>query len=287
MNVVIKKDYQEDDVLRKSFNELAEKTFGLNFENWYRDGYWTSRYVPYSVISDNKVISNISVNRMDFEYNNEIRHYIQLGTVMTEKEYRKQGYSRRIMEVILKEYAQYDGIYLYANDNVLEFYPRFGFIAAKEYQYYTTVKLTGERKVEQVPMKTKKDWEYFLEEKRKRNSLGLAAMKNDGLLMFYLTQFMQDNVFYIAKLDAYVIAEVKEDTLGLFDIFAKGQISVRDVWEEFGKEIKKVIFSFTPQDTTGLIRFEVPVENNTFFILGNKLKTDMREINSFPELSHA
>ena len=35
------KHYREDAALRKSFNELAEATFGLNFENWYRMGYWT------------------------------------------------------------------------------------------------------------------------------------------------------------------------------------------------------------------------------------------------------
>ncbi len=287
MDSIIKKGYQKEDVLRKSFNDLAVKTFGLNFENWYRNGYWTPKYIPYSVISDNKVIANISVNIMDFKYHKENRRYIQLGTVMTDEEYRKQGFSKMLMEIILKEYAEYDGVFLYANDSVLDFYPKFGFTPIKEYRYFTDTRCMGERNVKRVPMKSKKDWDYFLCEKNKRTSLGMAALDNDGLMMFYLTQFMQENVFYIEKLDAYVIAEIKEDTLVLFDVFAGGQIAMRNIWEEFGKEIKKVLFSFTPQEVNGLTRFEVPTENNTFFILGNKIKTDMRKIESLPELSHA
>ena len=31
---------KEQASVRKSFNELADKTFGLSFENWYRLGYW-------------------------------------------------------------------------------------------------------------------------------------------------------------------------------------------------------------------------------------------------------
>lgn len=28
--------YRDDELLRRSFNELAEKTFGINFEEWYQ-----------------------------------------------------------------------------------------------------------------------------------------------------------------------------------------------------------------------------------------------------------
>ena len=32
------KNYKDNAKLRASFNHLAEKTFGLNFENWYQNG---------------------------------------------------------------------------------------------------------------------------------------------------------------------------------------------------------------------------------------------------------
>ena len=34
------KNYKDNDALRKSFNELAMKTFDISFEDWYQNGYW-------------------------------------------------------------------------------------------------------------------------------------------------------------------------------------------------------------------------------------------------------
>lgn len=42
---------------------------------------------------------------------------------------------RKLIEEVLKDWENNcDGIYLYANDTVLDFYPKFGFEKAKEYQ---------------------------------------------------------------------------------------------------------------------------------------------------------
>ena len=46
-NFHIEKNYRNNDALRASFNRLAEKTFGLNFENWYQNGFWQDNYIPY------------------------------------------------------------------------------------------------------------------------------------------------------------------------------------------------------------------------------------------------
>lgn len=47
-----KRDYKENEKLRQSFNALAERTFGLNFEDWYQNGYWRENYIPYSMVCD-------------------------------------------------------------------------------------------------------------------------------------------------------------------------------------------------------------------------------------------
>ena len=41
---------KEQASVRKSFNELADKTFGLSFENWYRLGYWRDAYIPHVLL---------------------------------------------------------------------------------------------------------------------------------------------------------------------------------------------------------------------------------------------
>lgn len=55
---------------------------------------------------------------------------------MTAPAYRNRGLSRRLMEAVLSDWrTQCDGIYLYANDTVLDFYPKFGFLKAEEYGF--------------------------------------------------------------------------------------------------------------------------------------------------------
>ena len=70
MNTIeVIKNYRDNAQLRASFNELAKKTFWIDFEDWYQNGYWTDLYNPYSIIMDGRVVANVSVNRTDFEWN--------------------------------------------------------------------------------------------------------------------------------------------------------------------------------------------------------------------------
>ena len=124
----IVKDYRDNKELRDSFNELAKKVFDLDFEGWYRNGFWNENYIPYSVVIDGKVVANVSVNRCDMNYNGSVLKLIQLGTVMTDTDYWGKGYARILMEKIMQEYEdRTDGMFLYAYDSVLEFYLKFGF----------------------------------------------------------------------------------------------------------------------------------------------------------------
>ena len=40
------KDYRDNPGLRASFNALAGEIFGLDFEDWYQNGYWGDSYNP-------------------------------------------------------------------------------------------------------------------------------------------------------------------------------------------------------------------------------------------------
>ena len=54
--------YKDDDKLRGSLAALAHDVFGIDLATWYVNGFWQDDYIPYSVIEDGKVVSNISVN---------------------------------------------------------------------------------------------------------------------------------------------------------------------------------------------------------------------------------
>lgn len=287
MNYQIIKNYRSNDELRHSFNALANETFGLSFENWYNNGYWNEKYIPYSVVIDGKVVSNVSVNLIDCNLQGQTKHYIQLGTVMTDKEYRNKGYCRMLMESILTDFSDCDGFFLFANDSVLDFYPKFGFIKADEYRFRTNINSNSENRAKSVSMSTKTDWINFLKEKNSRTSNGILQLDTDDLMMFYLTQFMQENVFFIKDLDCYVIAEQDNDTLILYDVISKNPVDMIEVCNAFGKSVKKAEFTFTPSDCNNLEKYNYKEDDTTFFIFGNGLTHDMDIIKSFPQIVHA
>ena len=264
----IEKNYRDNEVLRASFNKLAGRVFNLSFENWYQNGFWKDNYIPYSVVIDGEVVSNVSVNICSMNYKGNVVKLIQLGTVMTDPAHRGKGCARALMEEIMKDYdGKVDGIYLFANDSVLDFYPKFGFRKAKEYQYTKEVAITGRDRTVRVPMKEKEHFDQFVRilDTRSQNAQ-MYMVGNAGLYMFYLSQFMTENVFYIDECGSYVVAEPEDDTLILHAIIGEG--SADDVIFAFGSRIKKVILCFTPKDTSGFDKREVHEEDTTFFVKG-------------------
>ncbi len=127
--------YGKNNELRKSFNDLTQEIFEFNFEQWYQDGYWKNQFIPYSLLDGAKIVSSVSVNIMDFKVFGEEKRYIQLGTVMTNPDYRNQGLLRVLLKKAIEDYRdKCDLIYLFANNSVLDFYPKFGFQELNQYQ---------------------------------------------------------------------------------------------------------------------------------------------------------
>lgn len=285
----IVKNYRDNEELRHSFNELAGKTFGLNFEDWYQNGFWTDNYNPYSVVSDGRVVANVSVNHTDMEINGAVKHFLQLGTVMTEEAYRNRGLSRKIMEQIDADFdGKVDGYYLFGNDSVLDFYPRFGFRKAKEYQYAKKVSNKGEAQVKRVIMNKPESWEQLQDVMRRNVFCGrLDMVNNSELIMFYVTKFMQEDVYYHETTDTYVIAEVEGGSLFIHNVFSSALRNLDEVIALFGADIKEVTLGFVPMETEGYTVAEYHGEDCTFFIKGEELNVVETDKLRIPTLSHA
>ena len=286
--MTIEINYRDNESLRNSFNELAGKVFGgLNFEGWYWNGFWKDNYIPYSVVADGKIVSNVSVNTCDMNYDGRIVKLIQLGTVMTNPDYRGRGYARMLMEKIVEDYEnKVDGIYLFANDSVVDFYPKFGFRKSREFQFSKAVNNDAERTAQLVPMSEKRDWDKMVQilNKTEQNAK-MYMVSNSGLYMFYLSQFMQENTFYIADCDSYAIAEIESDTLILHAVIGSGELD--RVIAAFGKEIKKVILAFTPKDSTGYDKSVVAEEDTHLFVRGKFFDDTNDDEFMFQAITHA
>lgn len=281
--------YGNDNELRSSFNNLTEKVFGFNFEKWYQDGYWKNQYIPYSLMDGDKIISNVSVNIMDLNVFGEEKRYIQLGTVMTDQDYRNQGLLRVLIERAIEDYRdKCNLIYLFANDSVLDFYPKFGFKELKQYQCIKNTKAAHkEGIVKKLNMCDESSRNLVIDKVLNAVPVSKVSMrKNAELIMFYCTLIMENNVYYLEKLDTVVIAKFTEDTLEVLDIFQLENIPLDKILNPLINErIKKISLFFTPSDTSSYETILLKGED-TLFAMGKDLKLLESNQFMFPELSH-
>lgn len=285
MNII--HGYRTDKQLRDSFNRLAEQTFGLNFEGWYQNGFWGDNYDPHSIVIDGEVVSNVSVNRTDLVFGGRRYHILQLGTVMTAPEYRGRGLNRAIMEYIEREYADADGIYLFANDTVVDYYPRFGFRPGRELVYHKAVAASDTCRAEQVLMDGPATWDRLAKAMEKSTFReGCPMVDNPGLIFFYASQFMTDAVYHIPSLDAWVIAEQEGKSLTIHNIFADASVTVEDVAAAF-MGVEEICLGFAPENAEGWESYELQEEDTHFFVKGSVFAEFEESGLRIPSLSHA
>lgn len=284
----IVKHYRDNKALRDSFNALAEQTFGLNFENWYQYGFWTDCYDPYSVVIDGEVVANVSVNRTDMLIGGRRRKFIQLGTVMTKPEYRNRGLIRAIMGEIDRDCADADGVYLFANDGVVDFYPKFGFVRGNEYLWTKTVEQTGACRMEGVPMSDRSGWDSLERAMEMGEPLSACAMTgNPGLFFFYVAGFVQENVYYCAGLNAWAIGEMEREHLLLHNVFCPETLELEEVIRAFGGNVRRVTLGFAPQNPEGWVCEPYHQEDCTFFVRGTVFREFEERRLRIPSLAHA
>lgn len=303
MKYRLEKNVMQNATLRKAYNELAEKTFGLNFEPWYQSGYCGNTHIPYTLFDGKKAVSNVSVNVMEIAWQGKVRHYIQLGTVLTDPAYGGQGLSRYLMEEVLRDWKdKSDAIFLFANQSVLEFYPRFGFERQTQYQWSMSMQaMTGEKEsvgkgnketkkliIEKLDMKKPEHINLLKNCYEKGNPFSkLQTVNGFGLLMFYCSSFLKDCIYYIPEMDVVVIAELEDGVLYCLDIFCEAGKELNQILSTVaGEKINQVVFKFTPTEQKECKIQRIEDEDDVLFVLKGKENIFAEEKLLFPEIAH-
>ncbi|WP_078548454.1 GNAT family N-acetyltransferase [Litchfieldia alkalitelluris] len=244
--------YQENAVLRKSFNNLAQTVFGINFEDWYQKGYWTNKYIPFSFVENHTVVANVSVNIVDLLIDGAIKHAIQIGTVMTHPNYRHTGLSKRLLLKVLETYEHNtDLMYLFANQTVLDFYPKFGFNPVDETQYilnYSHSENISSSEIKKLSGVSNGDLQFIYEFSKSRIPVSkkFSTLNTEELLQFYCLYVFPNDVYYLHEEDVIVIYQFSDDhSLQIFDIIAQKEFSIEKILPKIvRKQTKRVIFHF-------------------------------------------
>ena len=95
---------------------------------WRGRGGWTADYEVFALVEGGSIVGTIGRSRMYLVIGGENRVGYQLGAVATLERHRGQGVARQLMEWVVDSLDQADQpVILFANNSVLDFYPRFGF----------------------------------------------------------------------------------------------------------------------------------------------------------------
>ena len=274
---------------RESFLALSRQIFGLEFAPWDEKGYWTDRYRPYALVRDGQVVANASANIIDTRVDGVKKRYIQIGTVMCHPDFRGQGLMRRVMGALMADWQdRCDAMYLYGNDSVLEFYPKFGFSADREYIHSGAVTPCGG---DFVPLDMDQPEGVAL--LRRLYAQGnpysaLPMLDNFGLIMFYCGFFLKRNVFYSPRHGVACVAEQEGDTLLLHDVFGASDAPLTQLIAQIAApDTKRVTLGFTPLDEAPFTCAPLYEDDQTLFVLRGKENVFAQRHVRFPFLSHA
>jgi len=251
-------NYRDDIALRKSFFSLVKQVFGgLDFEPWYKMGFWTDDYVPFSFIEDHRIVANVSASRMQMIYKGESIRGIQFGTVSTLPEYRNKGYSRQLMNHVLEKYLkETDIFFLFANETVTDFYPKFGMKHQLEYLYNKTSGIPAVcPQQEKLNLSNKKHLQLIKEMEKNRLPLTKTlTARNYGFITFWhMLNVFPEDIYYLGDEELIVIYTVENDVLHIWDmIYTKLP------------ESEKWISSILPNDTISSILFHFPPDQLEF-----------------------
>lgn len=288
------KDYFDNNTLRQELNQLTRQTYGFDFENWYRAGYWYGEYIPYSYEKNGRVLSNASANIMKFIQDGGEKSYIQIGTVMTAEDCRNRGYASELIYRIIEDYKhKVDGIYLFANLDALKFYEKLNFTQGLQYQCYLKPELVIDRTISDAFEKVSPDNDELIQLYRKmiKESVTysqLEQINKYSLQLFHTMNF--EDVYYSSELECFVCYEVDNNILYVNSILSKHYIPLNSILERIHEVYKEMIFGFTPTESEQHIwtcKEYDGADDYRLFYMGDELKSIEETKLYFPEYSHA
>jgi GNAT superfamily N-acetyltransferase len=126
------------------FFVAVEAIFGCGetFRRWAQLGGWNESYEVFALHNDRKLASIIGVMNMHCLFGGVEYQGVQLGAVGTLPNFCGRGLSGQLMNRVLAEHSGPEKpVILFANDTVLDFYPRFGFRPVAQKRFMLSRKL--------------------------------------------------------------------------------------------------------------------------------------------------
>lgn len=268
-------NYRDNHNLVKKYHELIANVFpSISFREWYSKRFWTDKYIPFSIMESDKIISSASVAEMDIIYKGENKKAIQIGAVGTLPEYRNKGLSRKLMIHIINKYKhEVDFFFLHANETVLEFYPKFGFKSVIETTFEQTLNIPiSEYSARKLDISKHEDYSLLINllKNRKVISKLFGADNYQHITMWYVLNLYHENLFYLENEEVIFIKTESEDNLKIIDVIYANPFDINLALKKIiiSNTLTSIKYYFSP-DQLNYKYDKLTSEDTGLFILGN------------------
>jgi len=272
----VKESYRDNDKLRTRFFVFVNTVFpGLDFRIWHDRGCWDDPYIPFSIIENDRIVSNVSITKMKILLNGKQINAIQFGTVGTIPEYRNRGLSRYLMEYVLDKYKnEIDFYFLFANETVLDFYPKFGFKRHNMHIFrsdrgYPDAKTTARK----LNLDNQGDFDLVRNTLKNRIPVTqlFGAADYGFITMWHVLNLYPDNLFYFENEQAIVIASEQNDKLHVMDVIASRPVDIDSLIPGVtsNRKLKSVSYYFSPDQLNYRYDDIEPDDDSPLYVLGD------------------
>jgi len=198
-------------------------------------------------------VSNVSVTKMRFLIRGRELDALQLGTVMTHPDYRERGLARELMANITKEYeGQFSFRFLFANDSVTAFYPRFCFVERERFYYTAPLVLqanesAGFRYLDLEKAEDRRILERCLNSRLPLSS-AFSLITGQSIALFHALYLFSDALLIHEKEERVLMARQEGETLHLYDAAYPRKIEGVSFLQTLPfSGIREAVFHFTPE----------------------------------------
>ena len=249
-------EIREDAALREAFFDFVPEVFGgLSFREWYARGCWPGTYRPRAIVDDSgQVVATAASSRLQLLVDGRRQPALQLATVGTRPEYRGRGFSRQLLESVLDEARPGDVVFLYGNDSVHDFYPRFGFrrVVEKQFVRHRTDRraVGGRGRLRRLKTSDERDFDLIrsLAHERPPVSERFGALDYAHIL-FWHALYVVPTAFVLHEPSGSILAATRVGSRAIVHDFLSHDPGsfARIERELFSAEIRELIFEFTPE----------------------------------------
>ena len=218
------------------------------------------------------MIANASVNVLELVINGEKKKAIQIETVMTHPDYQNRGLSAKLMNTVIEEFEhKVDFMYLFANETVLEFYPKFGFKAVEEHIFSIhfpnlttpTPSPLAQASIRKLDVCQAEDLRLITKFASERSPVSQRFGTNNtkGIVMYYCLNVFNDHIYYLENEDVIAIYQQENNQMDIFDIISINEMNesnIQNILTTIGSnDTVKATFHFTPDYKGNELKSEI------------------------------